>query len=481
MSSEAHSSLVEKPVVPENRIQHIDLLNASEDAYEGVNVEMKEPMDSNVFVSLLRASISQWRQKCAKMALKNNIMCPNHVGQEGVWLKLPIELVNLVEAAVKLVYWIPKTTHTIPANASHRVGIGAFVMNNKGEVLVVQEKGGKFGGTGVWKLPTGVVDELSNLFLGEDICVAAIREVKEEARIATEFVEVLAFRQSHKSFYGKSDLFFVYAKTTLCRYPEAKLGDHCSTDCEKPSCWFNGSNSYHLFNRGQQWMPIEEYAAQPFVQKHSGFSYIVRICLAKKDNRHSAVPTSRGFSAITSFLYFNDAKDLELKHRIFQLLYLLGFLLTVVEQQGGTDPSLPACAYGDERRMTFTKLRNGAVPVLNTEDQDQLLVIGGRPPLCRLPAYCATVWDSAKPRGRFGDSRKSGGGLGIENGEDGRIGDGIKVNQIGRWAFVVDGDGVVELLFVRQRSTHRLHLPLCRLLTLGLRIYHFLLTAELSK
>jgi len=27
-------------------------------------------------------------------------------------------------------------------------------------VLVVQETSGKFGGTGVWKMPTGVVDEV---------------------------------------------------------------------------------------------------------------------------------------------------------------------------------------------------------------------------------------------------------------------------------------------------------------------------------
>lgn len=29
-----------------------------------------------------------------------------------------------------------------------------------GQVLVVQEKNGTFKGTGVWKLPTGVVDEV---------------------------------------------------------------------------------------------------------------------------------------------------------------------------------------------------------------------------------------------------------------------------------------------------------------------------------
>ena len=37
-----------------------------------------------------------------------------------------------------LVYWIPKTAHTLPANASHRVGIGAFVINSKREVFLLQ-------------------------------------------------------------------------------------------------------------------------------------------------------------------------------------------------------------------------------------------------------------------------------------------------------------------------------------------------------
>lgn len=33
-----------------------------------------------------------------------------------------------------LVYWIPETNHTLPSNASHRVGVAAFVVNSKGEV-----------------------------------------------------------------------------------------------------------------------------------------------------------------------------------------------------------------------------------------------------------------------------------------------------------------------------------------------------------
>ncbi|KAF8391679.1 hypothetical protein HHK36_023987 [Tetracentron sinense] len=259
-------------------VQQGELLTASSDDHGGVIVDMKEPMDSKVFASLLRASILQWRQQ----------------GKKGVWIKLPIELVNLVEVAVKegfryhhaepiylmLVYWIPETVDTLPSNASHRVGIGAFVMNEKREVLVVQEKSGKFRGTGVWKFPTGVVDE------GEDICMAAIREVKEETGIETEFVEILAFRQSHKSFFEKSDLFFVCLLHPL------------SFDIQKQE----------LEIEAVQWMPFEEYAAQSFVQKHELFKYIVNICLAKKDMEYtgfSPVPATSS-SGKRCYLYLNS-------------------------------------------------------------------------------------------------------------------------------------------------------------------------------
>ncbi|KAJ9687041.1 hypothetical protein PVL29_015767 [Vitis rotundifolia] len=222
--------MVDEQRLPENNVQQIELLTGTEDSYGGVRVEIKNRMDSDVFGDVLRASISQWRQK----------------GTKGVWIKLPIQHANLVEAAVKegfwyhhaepdylmLVLWIPKTAHTLPANASHRVGIGAFVINSKGEVLVVQENSGRFKGTGVWKLPTGVANE------GEDICTAAIREVEEETG----------------------------------------------------------------------WMAVEEYAAQPFVKKNPLFDSIANICLAKKDMKYTGFSpfSATSSSGKTNILYFNN-------------------------------------------------------------------------------------------------------------------------------------------------------------------------------
>nr|XP_018623179.1 nudix hydrolase 2-like isoform X2 [Nicotiana tomentosiformis] len=255
------------------------ILAAKEDAHGGVTVEMtNEPLDPSVFGSLLRASLSHWRQQ----------------GKKGVWIKLPIELVTLVEPAVKegfyyhhaepkylmLVNWLPGTANTIPANATHRVGIGAFVINERNEVLVVQEKSGRFRGTGVWKFPTGVVDE------GEDICDAAVREVKEETGVNAKFVEILAFRQSHKSFFDKSDLFFVCMLQPL------------SFDIQKQDAEIEAA----------QWMPFEQYAAQPFVHGHELLRYISDICSAKLEGRYtgfSSVPTVTSFSEKNTYLYMN--------------------------------------------------------------------------------------------------------------------------------------------------------------------------------
>ncbi|PIA58314.1 hypothetical protein AQUCO_00500324v1 [Aquilegia coerulea] len=283
MSTPISSTSGVEQVLVDNGPLQAQLLTAVDDDHGGVIVDLKEPMNSHDFTSSLKASMLNWRQQ----------------GKKGVWIKLPIELVNLVEAAVKegfwyhhaepkylmLVYWIPVTGNTVPANATHRVAIGAFVMNDKREVLVVQEKSGKFRGTGLWKFPTGVVDE------GEDICKGAMREVKEETGIDTEFVEVLAFRQSHKSFFDKSDLFFVCMLRPL------------SFDIQKQE----------LEIEAAEWMPIEVYAAQPFVQSHGLLKYIIDVGLAKVDKGYagfSPVPTTSTFSNEKSFLYLNS-QDLD--------------------------------------------------------------------------------------------------------------------------------------------------------------------------
>ncbi|KAF3776319.1 Nudix hydrolase 2 [Nymphaea thermarum] len=241
----------------------VEILSGVDDKYDGVTVEIKEPVDVTAFSASLKASISKWRLQ----------------GKKGVWLKIPIQLAKLVPSAVEegfwyhhaeptylmLVHWLPDTPHTLPISATHRVGIGAIVINSERQMLVVQEKTGFFKGTGVWKIPTGVIDE-----------------------IEAEFLEILTFRQIHKSFFEKSDLFFVCMLRPL------------SSEIQKQE----------LEIEDAQWMPLEEYASQPFVMQHEMLKKISDIIFAKAANGYAGFTPEFGHHSGRSCCLYLNGRDL---------------------------------------------------------------------------------------------------------------------------------------------------------------------------
>ncbi|AEC05837.1 unnamed protein product [Arabidopsis thaliana] len=264
----------------DNEDQESLLLQGVPDNYGGVKVNLTEPMTIEDFVPKLRASLVYWSNQ----------------GTKGIWLKLADGLDNLIAPAkaegfvchhaereyTMLTSWIADVPSTLPANASHRIGVGAFVLNKKTkEVLVVQEIDGHFKGTGVWKLPTGVVKE------GENIWEGALREVEEETGIKTKFVEVLAFRESHQAFLEiKTDIFF------LC-------------ELEPTTFEIKKQDSEIL---AAKWMPIEEYVNQPWNQKKELFRFMANICLKRLQEMEymgfSKVLTTTS-SGKESYLYCN--------------------------------------------------------------------------------------------------------------------------------------------------------------------------------
>ncbi|CAK9173289.1 unnamed protein product [Ilex paraguariensis] len=255
------------------------VLEAIDDEYDGVIVNSERlPSNSNVFATKLRSSLSHWRTK----------------GKKGVWLKLPLEKSELVPVAVKegfkyhhaergyvmMTYWIPEGPCMLPANASHHVGVGAFVINDRNEVLVVQEKHYAPALVGLWKIPTGYINESEEIFTG------AVREVKEETGIDTAFVEVIAFRHAHNVDFEKSDLFFICMLRPLST--QIMIDD--------------------LEIQAAKWMPLDEFVKQPLIQGDCMFKKIVDICIARLGKRYCGLSFHNlvsKFDGKLSSLYFN--------------------------------------------------------------------------------------------------------------------------------------------------------------------------------
>lgn len=242
-----------------------NMLLGRADAYEGFIVSANDlPSTSDEFDSRLEHSLQDWQAS----------------GRKGIWINVPAERSQLIPVAVKhgftfhhaekgyvmLTRWLPTTEDTLPPNASHQVGIGAFVVNSKKEVLVVQERFGPLKGTGVWKMPTGLV------LVGEDITEAAEREVLEETGVEATFEAILAIRQSHKAAFGKSDMFFAVALKPVDD-SQKLIAQATEVDAVK-------------------WMPLEEYASNPFSATKPLYNKLVQQCVAYANGTYTGMKAS---------------------------------------------------------------------------------------------------------------------------------------------------------------------------------------------
>ncbi|CAG5089639.1 Oidioi.mRNA.OKI2018_I69.PAR.g12287.t1.cds [Oikopleura dioica] len=105
---------------------------------------------------------------------------------------------------VVLLGWLPTDdTNNVPAYPYTGIGVGGLVINSNNQVLMVKEK---YAFSEYFKLPGGHVDK------GEDLHIAAIREVKEETGIDAKFKGIVQFRHFHDmpiEGHFCSDIYFI--------------------------------------------------------------------------------------------------------------------------------------------------------------------------------------------------------------------------------------------------------------------------------
>ena len=165
------------------------------------------PEDPSEFGRLLRRSLDAWTSD----------------GYKVVWLEIPIERAALVPIAAEAGFeyhhaeseYVLMTLQLvqgsyIPPYATHYIGAGAVVLNERGEILVVSERYrmGSSRGPG-YKLPGGA------LHPGEHLVDGAVREVLEETGVHARFESLACLRHWHGYRYDKSDIYFVCLLSAL--------------------------------------------------------------------------------------------------------------------------------------------------------------------------------------------------------------------------------------------------------------------------
>ena len=171
-------------------------------------------------------------------------------GRRGIWLTVPIEHAEACAVASRhgfafhsaeggtstLLRWLPDGPSPVPPFATHIVGVGGLVMNDKREVLCVREARTPTDQPTRtnWKLPGGLMD------LGEEVGDAAAREVFEETGVRAQFQSLISMRVQHGAAFGRDDFYLVACMEPLTE--EINLSDQD----EIAEC---------------AWLPLAEYVA----------------------------------------------------------------------------------------------------------------------------------------------------------------------------------------------------------------------------
>lgn len=178
----------------------MDTLAHEEDQFGGVIVDPERlPLEVADFTAALASSLEAWRSNGVRL----------------VWLGLPIARAAFVPVAAQsgFVYHHANESDImmvcrlvddafVPFHATHYIGVGGVVLNDRQELLVVCERHRRTSKP-YYKLPGGALQP------GEHLVEAVVREVVEETGVQVRFESLVCFRHWHGYRFGKSDIYFV--------------------------------------------------------------------------------------------------------------------------------------------------------------------------------------------------------------------------------------------------------------------------------
>jgi ADP-ribose pyrophosphatase YjhB (NUDIX family) len=243
------------------------MLITKEDLYNGLIIDPQSTqLSSQDFKYALTSLIGRAKED------KKNLLWLDLTTQQyqhiAIALELGFEFHNCEAQRTTLTYQV-KIDAYIPVPPTHTMGVGAIVINDKNEILLVRDR--ISSNHSIYKLPGGMVEHADKL------SDAVEREVYEETGIKAELIKMVSVLNSHPYRFNKSNIYIVFQLEAL-------------------SYEINIIDTHEI--ELALWLPIEEFFA------HKEMSQF------QKDLVQQALD-KEGISLMESELYFNKKQHVE--------------------------------------------------------------------------------------------------------------------------------------------------------------------------
>jgi ADP-ribose pyrophosphatase YjhB (NUDIX family) len=176
------------------------MLKVKEDLYNGLIIET----DSiELSVSSFKKSLQNLLEesKAKKIALLWLDLSSEQAEHIAVALKIGFEFHNCEAKRTMLTFQVIKDAY-IPVPPTHTVGVGAVVINEKNELLMVRDR--IHTSHSIYKLPGGMLEHAQSLEEG------VVREVWEETGIKGKLIKMVSLLNSHPYRFNKSNMYIVF-------------------------------------------------------------------------------------------------------------------------------------------------------------------------------------------------------------------------------------------------------------------------------
>lgn len=179
------------------------MLQAKEDLYNGliINTDTIHESSSAFKVALAELLSNAQKQERNLLWLDLTSSQSQHI---AIALELGFAFHNCEAHRVTLIYQVKKDAY-IPVPPTHTIGVGAVVINDNNELLMVRDR--IHTSSSLYKLPGGMLEH------AEEFSKTVEREVYEETGIVATMDKVVGFLNSHPFMYNKSNIYAIFQLT----------------------------------------------------------------------------------------------------------------------------------------------------------------------------------------------------------------------------------------------------------------------------